>query len=160
MTEKAKPPAVEIDPDNVQLSEEDLAAIERKAKKQVADERKKALEAQALAAALEKIRGKAGFITGDPEKDRLVSITIDVGQSADGITINGRKYFHGQTFEVPLHVAETLREICYRTQMHEEEISGKSRSGFKPRNIALNRRNAGAVQRRVAQGMAEPQEAA
>ena len=163
MTDETKRPpatAVEVDPDNVQLSEGDLARIQAKARKQVAAERKAALEEQALKAELEKIRGKAGLITGDPEKDRLVTLVIDVGQSADRIIINGRAYFHGHSYEVPLHVAETLREICHRTQMHEEEISGKTRLNFKPRRIDLTRRNAGAVQARVAQGMSGPAEAA
>ena len=145
----------EIDPDNIQLSAADLARIEAKAKAQIAAERKKALESQALTAALEKIRGKAGLITGNPEEDRLVTLTIDVGASADGILINGMKRFHGQTVEVPLHVARSLMEICYRTQIHEEEISGKGRMLFKPRRVTLNRRNAGAVTARIAQGMGD-----
>lgn len=151
MTEP-KPP-IEIDPDDVQLSQEELAEIERKARAQIAKERKDALKKQALDRALEAIRGKAGLVTGDPEKDRLVDITIDVGKSADGVTINGKKYFLGRTYTVPKHVAETIREVCYRTQMHEEEISGKTRLMFKPRNVSLTRHNAGSIESRIAQGM-------
>lgn len=162
-TKKRPAPVIEpeeVDPDNVQLSEADLKRIEAKAKAQVTAERKKALEARALTSALEKIRGKAGMVTGNPEEDRLVTMTIDVGASADSITINGHKRFHGQTVEVPLHVARSLMEIMYRTQMHEEEIGGKVRALFKPRRIALTRRNVAAVQARVAQGMNDPGAAA
>lgn len=152
--ETPKPVAAEVDPDAVELSEADHARIRAKAKAQVAAERKKALEAKALEAALEEIRGKAGLVTGNPEEDRIVNITIDCGENSDGITVNGVKRFHGRTYEVPLHVARSLQEIMFRSQSHEHDISGKGRSEFyrRPRHVALTRRNQNAVEQQVARG--------
>lgn len=152
---KEPAPAAEVDPDDVQLSDEDMQRIRAKAKAQVAAERRKALETQALAAELEKLRGKAGMVTGDPEEDRLVHVTIDLGASADSITVNGVKYFQGRGYDLPVHMVRSMLEIMYRTQEHEHDISGKAKSDFyrKPHREVVSRNTAGAIQRRVEQGM-------
>lgn len=144
----------EIDPDEIALSPEDLARIEAKAKAQVAAERKKALETKALTDAIERIRGKAGMLTGNPEEDRLVYLTIDCPNS-DAIKINGMGRFHGQTVKVPVHVARSIMEVMWRNQVHEHEITAKPRLQMKKRRIAVSPTNAGNVQARVAQGMAD-----
>ena len=153
--DKKAPPAkadAPIDPDNVTLSAERLAEIRAKAAKIVAEERLKALEKMELDKALEEIRGKEGLRTGDPEEDRIVSITIDTGAGAvgrshnglelNGIRINGREFTNGKTYEVPVHQARTLMEIMYRTALHEHSITDKPMSEFyrKPRHTLIQGR--------------------
>jgi hypothetical protein len=112
------------------LSEEEIEGIRQQARKIVARDRKKAAMDALLEKELEAIRGKEGMRTGDPIKDEIVNIMIDVGLSSDSITVNGKKYFHGEQATVPRHVAESLREIMWRTQMHEQDISGKPLATF------------------------------
>jgi hypothetical protein len=150
----APAPKEAIDPDNVTLGADKLAAIREKARAMVAKERLDALEKMALDKALEDIRGKAGNITGDPEEDRLVNLTIDTGagavgqssngQELNGIRLNGREFTNGKTYEVPIHQARTLMEIMYRTHLHEHSLTDKPLSEFyrKPRHTLLTRRGA------------------
>src|SRR5258708_39054762 len=80
----AAKPAQALDPDNITLSAERLAAIREKARAIVAKERLEALEKMELDRALEDIRGKEGMRTGDPEEDRIVDITSATGPGAVG----------------------------------------------------------------------------
>lgn len=141
-TAPAAKPAEEIDLDAPLLSAEDIERIRAKARAQVAAERKKQAEAQLLAEELEKIRGKQGQLTGDPRLDELVNVMIDCGENTDRIVINGRPFFHGRQYTVPRHVAESLREIMWRTQMHEHSITEKPLSAFyqRPHNTAISRK--------------------
>src|SRR5229473_6627653 len=152
--------AQELDPDNITLSAERLAAIRAKARTIVAEERLAALEKMELNKALEDIRGKEGMRTGDPEEDRIVSITIDTGAGAvgrshngmelNGIRINGREFTNGKTYPVPIHQARTLMEIMWRTALHEHNLTDKPLSEFyrKPRHTLLTRRGATNAPRR------------
>jgi hypothetical protein len=132
MAEKTppKPPAEEIEIDDLQLSQEKLDAIKAQARKQIRAERIKALEARALEQALEELRGKEGQTTGNPAEDELVDITIDLGDSTDRMWINGKPFVQGHTYTVPRHVARTLRETMFRTQAHEHSITDKPLSDF------------------------------
>jgi hypothetical protein len=143
-TDKKAPPAVSnaADPDAPILSAEDIERIRAKARAQVAADRKKQAEAQLLAEELEKIRGKQGQLTGDPRLDELVNVMIDCGENTDRIVINGRPFFHGRQYMVPRHVADTLREIMWRTQLHEHSITDKPLSSFyqRARNTEVSNR--------------------
>jgi hypothetical protein len=151
---------VALDPDNVTLSAAKVAEIRAKAAQTVAEERLKALEKMEFDKALEEIRGKEGLRTGDPEEDRLVSITIDTGAGAvgrshnghelNGIRINGREFTNGKTYEVPIHQARSLMEIMYRTALHEHSLTDKPLSEFyrKPRHTLIQGRR-GAVHKIV-----------
>jgi len=144
--------AQELDPDNIMLSAEKLAAIRAKARTIVAEERLAALEKMELDKALEDIRGKEGLRTGDPVEDEIVNITIDTGPGAvgrshngtelNGIRINGREYTNGRTYPVPRHVARTLMEIMWRTALHEHSLTDKPLSEFyrKPRGTLISPR--------------------
>ena len=135
-------PAEAIDPDNVTLSADDLARIRLKAKEMVAADRKKALEAAALAQALADIRGAEGLLTGDPVEDEIVNLTIDIGVSSEDIKINGKSFKQGQTYPMPRHQARSLMDIMWQTAKHEHSITDKPLSEFyrKPRHTLLTRR--------------------
>lgn len=154
-TEAPKKPAEIVDPEAVELSAADHDRIRAKVLKRVAADRKKALEEQLEAKLLEEIQGKAGMLTGDPEEDRIVTLTVDLGQNADKIVINGRSYMHGVAYDVPLHMARSMMEIAYRTQLHEHSITDKPLSLFyaKPRHTVLTRRGTTNAPRRPDEGL-------
>lgn len=143
-----------VDPDNVTLSAADLERIRQKAKEMVAADRKKALEAAALAAALEEIRGKEGLLTGDPVEDEIVNLTIVLGVSSPDIKINGKSFLHGQTYPVPRHQARTLMDMMWQTEKHEHTLTDKPLSELyrKPRHTLLTRRGATNAPRRPDEG--------
>jgi len=126
-------------------NDEYRAAIER-AKKRVEEDAKKEALKHVEAQAYDEMRGKRGIRTGDPQKDELVEITMDLPEFTDRITINGFVYFHTKTYTVPRHIADSLRDIQWRAWLHDNEINGKGIAdrGRLPRNTIFNAKS-GAV---------------
>jgi hypothetical protein len=58
----------------------------------------------------------------------MVRITLDLAPHSPFVVLNHRPYYHAQTYTVPRHVAETLREIQQRGWRHQDEIDGKTLS--------------------------------
>lgn len=147
---KPKAPAVEPQDDedlDGELSAADHDRIRAKARKMVAADRRKALEARALEVELEALRGKAGQMTGDPQEDEIVSITIHLAENAPWIKINGKKFEEGVTYPVPRHVARSLMDIMWRAEVHEHSITDKPLTEFyrKPRHTAIQGRRGSVV---------------
>jgi hypothetical protein len=114
-----------IDPHHPILSIQDQREAIAAAKKRVqTDTRKEAMKAL-QDAAYEKERGREGMRTGDPVKDELVWVTLDLAEHSDRIVLNGTIYLHGHTYQVPRHVADTMREIQARGHEHQNTLDGK-----------------------------------
>lgn len=88
------------------------------------DEKKEALKSFEKTA-YEKMRGKGSMRTGDPRKDQMVYVTVDLPEFCDKLTINFQPYWHGCTYPLQRHVAEGLREMAQRAWQHQSEIDGK-----------------------------------
>lgn len=112
------------------LSAEEIEEIRAQARTTVLDEQKKAARDAMLAEALADARREAGMSTGDSAKDEIVDCTLDLAEHSDRITLNGMAYWHGQTYPVPRHVADTLRDIQFRGWAHQFEIDGKGKDEF------------------------------
>lgn len=124
-----------IDPHHPILSvEEQRKAIATARARVSADAKKEALK-QFEAQVYDRERGRTGLRTGDPAKDEPVSVTLDLAEHSSCITLNGAPYWHGFTYTVPRHVADTLREIMSRGHDHQNDLDGKglSERGRKPR---------------------------
>ena len=65
--------------------------------------------------------------------DELEEVTIDVAKHADGITIDGVKYLHGNTYSVKTGLAQEMRYIMQCTTDHQAEIDGKPRTYYRHR---------------------------
>lgn len=117
-----------IDPNHPILTVQEQRDAMAKARARVTAEDKKAAIKAFEEQATEQIRGKKGLRTGDPVKDELVSISLDLAEHSNAIVLNGNAYWHGQTYEVPRHVADTLREIQSRGWNHQLELDGKGLS--------------------------------
>ena len=94
------------------------ANIEKKAKDAAT---KKLIEDEEL-----RLQREEGLITGDPAKDEYVNITIDLPEFCDRVTVDGAEFFHGHTYKMPRHQANSIRETMSRTWAHQSEIEGKS----------------------------------
>ncbi len=49
-------------------------------------------------------------------------IRVDLGSSADRITINRKQYFHDRWYNIRHNQAASFYEIMYQTQRHESEV--------------------------------------
>lgn len=116
------------------LTNKEVEEIRAQARKEIADTRKRNAKSQFLEAEKARLLTEEGLTTGLGPKDQMVRITIDLSEYAANIVINHKVYWHGQTYTVPRHVAETLREIMFRTHLHQNEIDGKGLRSFYQRH--------------------------
>ncbi len=107
------------------LSNADVLAARAKAKARLDKERHAAAMKAVEEAEAERLRVEEGLVTGDGAKDELVEMTLDLAQHSQNITLNGRPYWHGFTYKVPRHVADTLRDIQAQGWKHQDVVDGK-----------------------------------
>lgn len=133
----AKPPVKRpsitlIDP--TLLSDAEKAELRAKARERVDRERKEASMDAFLAAEIDAAR-RAGL-----PQEEMKFIALDMAGHSDRIMLDGIIYFHGQTYEVPKHTYDVLREVVARGWEHEDEIGGANRDMYRrPRTTALTR---------------------
>lgn len=128
------------------LTNAEFKAAQAKAHKKIDAEKRAAAMKAVEEQTLEAVRGKAGLITGDPGKDELIEIYLDLYEGSDHVMLSGVRYDHGRVHTVPRHVADTLREIASRGHNHQNELDGKGLSARPARQVGtiLNART-GAV---------------
>lgn len=117
---------------------------------------RKAIEAQRVAAAMKaeeeketrRLSREEGLTTGVGYLEEIVHVAIDLPRSSPHISLNGgtRVYWHGQGYDVPRHIANSLAETMYRCWRAEEQADGKSLDQMlhTPRNPTISGRS-GAV---------------
>lgn len=113
-------------PMTVGLTDEEKAAIEKDAADQIAGELAERERAIYHKAALVRARIAAGLLPPEAD-DEEVRIKIDLAKYANHIMLDGRVYYHGYTYVVPLRVCRVLLEQCSRSHAHQDEVDGRSR---------------------------------
>lgn len=96
-----------------------------KARKRLEAERTKAAMKFVEDQETDRLRLEEGLVVGGIA-DEMVNIIVDLAEYADRIVINHKPYFHGRTYAVPRHVADSMREIMFNTFRHQNDIDGKS----------------------------------
>ncbi len=139
MTEKTDKPAPEHfpkvgespEPERLHaiLSNEEVLQIRKDARAKLEKERLEAAKKSFLTEELERLRMEEGLVTGGAG-DEMVDVTIVLAEHSDRLLVNMRPYWHGRTYRVPRHVANSFREMMYRGERHQNEIDGKSWSAF------------------------------
>lgn len=124
------------------LSAEEVEAARAKARALIETKRKKAATDALIAEETRRLEQEEGLVTGNEVKDEMVSIHLDLAEHSSRIVLSGTPYYHGQTYTVPRHVADTLREIQSRGHDHQSEIEGKNIADRfrRPRNTVINTR--------------------
>jgi hypothetical protein len=112
------------------LSAKEVEAIKAEAKAKILAERKSAAKADLLARETQRLKNEEGMVTGLGHQDEIVNITIDLPTFAPSININMRPYWHGHTYPVPRHVAETLRDQMQNCWRHQNQIDAKDLASF------------------------------
>jgi hypothetical protein len=127
------------------ISETEHDDILVEARARVREAMKDAERERLMAQAMERIRREEGQKTGEVDKDELVNVLIDVAEyaavsnSSTGITVNGTQFQNGRTYQVPRHVAASLRDVMARSSEPQATIEGK------PRHEYFRRANAKAI---------------
>lgn len=118
-----------LDPSGV-LTDAEVLDIRAKARADIMADKKGKLKQDMLAAEKQRLLREEGLTTGNGHQDEILSITIDVAAYAPYININGQCYWHGRTYQVPRHVADTLRDQMFMTWKHQNQIDGKDANAF------------------------------
>jgi acetyltransferase-like isoleucine patch superfamily enzyme len=112
----------------------DMEALRAAAKSQAIAEFQEIERKALIAQMLEEERAKLRPPEPEPEPEELVSITIDVPpnmfvnqMNETGITINGRAYVHGVTYQVSGHLANDLRHLMFRANHNEKSMGSPNR---------------------------------
>jgi acyl-CoA thioesterase len=111
----------------ISLTDKEMDEIRKEALRLETESQKKILREQALTEERARLRAM------DEPDEEMRSITVDLAEFTDRITIDGVIYVHGQTYMVPKRKYDVIKEVMYRTQLHEHEISGRTRAQFKAR---------------------------
>ena len=119
------------------LTDKEIEKIKAQALKEVEADLKKRLREKALAEEKAKLRRKLSAHDNphlNGALSDLVRITIDIPEFSNTpwIQVNmhegGQYFLHGQTYTVPRHVGNSLRETMQNMRRHQNEIDGKKRN--------------------------------
>lgn len=108
----------------------ELKDIKDKAKSEVMAAKKESVRKRLMDEEKNRLMLEDGLTTGNSHMDEVMTITIDLASYANKILVNGKAYWHAQTYTVARHVAESLRETMFRTWQHQNEIDGKGMRDF------------------------------
>jgi hypothetical protein len=124
------------------LTDEQLAEVRAKAKKQVQDEQRKKLIADALEAALREERIAAGVAPTPALKpdEAITEVTLNLPDNVSPqacLVVDGRAYWHGATYKLPDSLARQLFSMqaeCWKNQSRQE---GKVVDIFREKPLAV-----------------------
>jgi hypothetical protein len=138
----AKPVVVaeEIPSSDSLLTDAEKAEIRQQALDDVIAEKRRDAKKTLLEQEKARLSGRSGLKTGDPQKDELVTIEINIPEFCPYLWINmphGQKYFHGTRYQVPRHVAKQLDEMQARAWDHEREIQGQKKRDYRKRSPVI-----------------------
>lgn len=122
------------------LSTQEMLELEAQAQEEVQAELKKKLRDEFKKAAKDRLRKKALFKQGeDTEEDDGEYITIDLAKHSLFLNLDGRIFYHGQTYKFSREQAAVVREQMHRTWLHDAEIHGLDMNAFNGRQQAQAR---------------------
>ena len=108
----------------------DLGLLDIETRKKITEEARKAVLEQDTQAAFDaflKIEKERIERELHPEiEEPKEKIQIVLPEWADAIRLDGRVLVHGMTVDVTAPVAQTIREIMFRAQEHDDEVNGRS----------------------------------
>ena len=129
------------------LSDAEVAAAKKEARDAIEKERKATAIKALIADEKLRLQREEGLVSGDPVKDEMVSLTVDLPEYSASIVINMQPFWHGHIYKVPRHVANSMKEQMQRAWIHQDEIDGKSlaQNLQQRREVVMTRINADAL---------------
>jgi hypothetical protein len=131
------------------LTNSEVLDIRAQARDAVLAKQKAAAKKDLLARETRRLAEEEGVsgATGNPELDEPVTISLDLAEHSANIVVNGRPYWHGHTYTVPRHIANSLAEIQFRGWDHQRVLDGKGTRERLQRANTLHIDKAGQVHR-------------
>lgn len=121
--------AEDLDPDghdlHAILTNKQVLAVRAQARKEMLADQVAAAKASLLDEEKQRLLVEEGVSTGSSALDEIVSITLDLADHTDKLVVNFAPYWHGITYTVPRHVANSLREQMWRGWQHQHILDGK-----------------------------------
>jgi hypothetical protein len=109
----------------VELTKEELDDLELQAMQEVEEEEKEELKAEALEKAKAKLKAK-GKEASKEGKAGTRMVQINLGKHSDRIVIDGRTFMQGRAYPLTLEQEQTIRDMAFRTHLHQAELRGKN----------------------------------
>lgn len=109
---------------------EEIAKIKADARAEIIKDKKAAVKKQMMADEKLRLQREEGLTTGDSHADEIVNVHVDLAPYAPNILVNGQAYWHGRTYPVARHIANSLQDTMFRTWQHQAEIKGESLKEF------------------------------
>lgn len=126
MAEKKAEPAPKLGKVDMSiLTEDDIAALELQAEKEIKDEQRKAAKAKKLAEIKLNLSRKAGL------EEAHEQVTVDLAPYCDRVLLDNRAFLQGQTYTLPVSQCQVIREAMQKTWAHQSQIDGKSENFYR-----------------------------
>lgn len=114
----------------ITLTMEEMKVLEAEAIAEFEEEAKAELMEEFKAKTKAALRKKIKFKDEEAISDVYETVTVELAKHADRITIDGVVYLHGLTYKVSHAKACAMRDIMYRTWLHQTEIDGQDMNDF------------------------------
>lgn len=118
------------------LDEEKKKALKAKAREIAEKEAKEKAEEEYLKQAIIEAEAELAKESGVVTNEEMVYHTVNLCSAAKSHLINGKEYFHNQTYHVPKSLADCMRDTEFRGWIQEDIRKGNNRNeyGYKERN--------------------------
>ena len=130
-TEEAKAISEVFHTDGV-LTHKDIEEAKGAARKALEEDRRKSARKAIYNAELQRLKVEEGMVVGGA-RDEMVEVLIDLVEPHVNscLLVNFKPYWHGRTYTVPRHVADSLHEQMWRLKDYtSREIKGEKRAEF------------------------------
>lgn len=107
----------------VELTKKELEDLELQAMQEVEDEEKEELKEQALKKAKVKLKAKGKEASSNLAPGTRM-VAVNLGKHSDRIIIDGRTFLHGRSYALTQEQEETIRDMAFRTHVHQAELKG------------------------------------
>lgn len=74
--------------------------------------------------AIDKKLGRHAAVVEDAEPEETVRFKVNLPAQADKIRIDGREYYHGFTYDIPMRQALSMRDIQAQSWRHDDQVRG------------------------------------
>lgn len=124
------------------LTEKELEELELEAALEVEAELKAEAREEAKASIKAKLKKEASVkeASKTPGKGTRM-VMISLGKHSDRIVINGRTFMAGRSYPLTLDEERTIKDVAFRTHLHQAEIRGKNFLkdfyGARPTNVTI-----------------------
>lgn len=81
-------------------------------------------EERALRGTGKRLEKDLGLAAEDKEPEETVRFRVHLPAQADKIRVDGREYYHGFTYDIPLRQAASMRDIQANSWRHDDQVRG------------------------------------